>query len=412
MKRILSWVVHALRVFDWPLLLILLLLAALGLTVMHSAVGGTDGRFTEQSRNFAVAFACLWAMALIPLPLLQRLSVPAYALGVALLLGVEFFGETSKGATRWLHLGVVRIQPSEMMKIALPMMLAWYFQRGGAGHHTAASARLAGGLAAHHSGGHFFGARFFGGHLSSRDILVAGLLIAMPFWLIVRQPDLGTALLVFGAGFCALYFAGLTFKLLAPAALITVAGLAALLHFEDVLCAPATDWVILHDYQKQRVCTLLDPAADPLGRGFHTLQAMIAIGAGGLYGKGYMQGTQTHLDFVPERTTDFIFAVYAEEFGLYGAGLLLALYGLLIARGLTIALTARNQYGRLLAGTISGVLFVYVFVNIGMVSGILPVVGVPLPFMSYGGTALMTLGLACGMLMSVRRYRVVRRAVG
>jgi len=390
MKRLLHWAVHALRVFDWPLLLILLLLAALGLTVMHSAVGGTDGRFAEQSRNFMVAFACLWAVALVPLPWLQRASTPVYALGVVLLLGVEFFGETSKGATRWLHLGVVRIQPSEMLKIAVPMMLAWYFQKSHAAHASDRAHAAAGALA-------------------SRDFLIAGLLIAIPFLLIVRQPDLGTALLVFGAGFCALYFAGLSFKLLAPTVLIAVAGLAAILYFEDILCAPATDWVVLHDYQKQRVCTLLDPAADPLGRGFHTLQAMIAIGAGGLYGKGYMQGTQTHLDFVPERTTDFIFAVYAEEFGLYGAVALLVLYALLIARGLAIALTARNHYGRLLAGTISGVLFVYVFVNIGMVSGILPVVGVPLPFMSYGGTALVTLGLACGMLMSIARYRLGRR---
>jgi len=394
MKRLLYWVAHALRVFDWPLLLILLLLAALGLTIMHSAVGGTDGRFSEQSRNFLIAFAFLWAMALVPLPLLQRFSVPAYALGVALLLGVEFFGETSKGATRWLSLGFTRIQPSEMMKIAVPMMLAWYFQRYGAGQGNRATVRARLGPP--------------DGGLHSRDFLFAGVLVAIPFLLIVRQPDLGTALLVFGAGFCALYFAGLSFKLLAPTVLVFVVGLVAILYFEDVLCASGTDWVLLHDYQKQRVCTLLDPAADPLGRGFHTLQAMIAIGAGGLYGKGYMQGTQTHLDFVPERTTDFIFAVYAEEFGLYGAALLLLLYGLLIARGLTIALTARNQYGRLLAGTIAGVLFVYVFVNIGMVSGILPVVGVPLPFMSYGGTALTTLGLACGILMSIRRYRPVK----
>jgi len=394
MKRVLHWVAHALRVFDWPLLLILLLLAALGLTIMHSAVGGTDGRFAEQSRNFLIAFAFLWAMALVPLPLLQRFSVPAYLLGIALLFGVELFGETSKGATRWLDLGLVRIQPSEMMKIAVPMMLAWYFQRYGAGQGNHATVRARLGPP--------------DGSLHSRDFLFAGVLVAIPFLLIVRQPDLGTALLVFGAGFCALYFAGLSFKLLAPTVLIFVVGLVAILYFEDVLCASETDWVLLHDYQKQRVCTLLDPAADPLGRGFHTLQAMIAIGAGGLYGKGYMQGTQTHLDFVPERTTDFIFAVYAEEFGLYGAALLLVLYGLLIARGLTIALAARNQYGRLLAGTISGVLFVYVFVNIGMVSGILPVVGVPLPFMSYGGTALTTLGLACGILMSIRRYRPVK----
>jgi len=363
MKRLLHTAVRAVTAFDWPMMILLLLLAALGLIVMHSAVGGTEWRFAEQSRNFLIAFAAMWIAAMLPLNVIQKLSLPTYLVGVMLLLGVEFFGETSKGATRWLHLGVVRIQPSEMLKIAVPMMLAWYFQR-----HE--------------------------GTVRVRDFLVAGVLLAIPFALIVKQPDLGTALLVFGAGFFVLYFAGLSFLLLVPILLIGAAGLGAVLYFEDMLCAPGFDWVVLHDYQKQRVCTLLDPSSDPLGKGFHTLQAMIAIGSGGLYGKGYMQGTQTHLDFIPERTTDFIFAVYAEEFGLYGAVMMLVLYGLLIARGLSIALQARSQYGRLLAGALSCVFFVYVFVNIGMVSGILPVVGVPLPFLSYGGTALLNVGIS------------------
>jgi len=377
MKRLLQFAVRAMLALDWPLMIILLLLSALGLVVMHSAVGGTEWRFADQSRNFLITLGVLWATAMLPLHVIQKLSLPAYLLGVLLLLGVEFFGETSKGATRWLHLGVVRIQPSEILKIAAPMMLAWYFQR--------------------HEGA-----------VRIHDFLVAGLLLAIPFALIVRQPDLGTALLVFGAGFFVLYFAGLSFMLLAPIVLAGAVGLGAILYYEDILCAADFDWMVLHNYQKQRICTLLNPGSDPLGRGFHTLQAMVAIGSGGLYGKGYMQGTQTHLDFIPERTTDFVFAVYAEEFGLYGAVLMLTLYGLLIARGLTIAVQARSQYGRLLAGALSGVFFVYVFVNVGMVSGILPVVGVPLPFLSYGGTALLTLGLACGILMSISRYRPAR----
>jgi rod shape-determining protein RodA len=374
MKRLLQYLVRVLTAFDWPLLLILLLLAGLGLTVMHSAVGGTDWRFADQARNFLVAFVAMWAVALIPPPTLCRLALPFYLVGVVLLLGVEFFGETSKGATRWLNLGVTRIQPSEMMKLTVPMMLAWYFQR-----HE--------------------------GDLRVRDFFVAALLLAVPFALIVLQPDLGTALLVFGAGFCVIYFAGLSFRLLVPVALVAAIGIGTVIHYEEQLCAPDVDWVVLHDYQKHRVCTLLDPNADPLGRGFHTIQSMIAVGSGGLYGKGYMQGTQTHLDFIPERTTDFVFAVYAEEFGLYGGVLLLVLYTLLLARGLTIAVQARTQFGRLLAGALTMVFFIYVFVNIGMVTGILPVVGVPLPFMSYGGTALLTLGMACGILMSISRYR-------
>jgi rod shape determining protein RodA len=377
MKRLALVLLRVVTVFDWPLLLILLMFTALGLTVMHSAVGGTDWRFADQSRNFLVAFVAMWIVALIPPHMLMKLSLPFYTVGVVLLVGVDMFGETSKGATRWLNLGVTRIQPSEMMKIALPLMLAWYFQR-----HE--------------------------GQVRIRDFLVAGALLVVPFFLIVRQPDLGTALLVFGAGFCVIYFAGLSFRLLIPAVLAAVIGVGTLVSYEDQLCQPDVDWVVLHDYQKHRVCTLLDPSSDPLGKGFHTIQSMIAVGSGGLYGKGYMKGTQTHLDFIPERTTDFIFAVYAEEFGLYGGAMILVLYGLLIARGLTIATRAPTQFGRLLSGALTMMFFIYVFVNIGMVTGILPVVGVPLPFMSYGGTALLTVGVACGMLMSVNRHRTTK----
>lgn len=365
---------RGLTAFDWPLLALLTLLAVLGLTIMHSAVGDTDWRFADQIRNFAVAFCVMWVAALIPPPFLMRLAPWVYALGVVLLLGVEFFGETSKGATRWLDIGVARIQPSEMMKIAVPLMLAWYF------HQNQSRFRVV-------------------------DFLAAAALLAVPFILIVNQPDLGTALLVFTAGFCVIYFAGLSFVLLIPVAIMLVAGIGVLSYFQDQLCHPDFDWVVLRDYQKYRVCTLLDPSTDPLGKGFHTIQSMIAVGSGGVYGKGYMLGTQTHLDFIPERTTDFIFAVYAEEFGLYGGIMLLVLYALLIVRGLAIAAGAQTQFGRLFAGSMAMMLFVYVFVNVGMVTGILPVVGVPLPFLSYGGTALMTLGAACGMMMSIHRYR-------
>lgn len=374
MKRLLQFAMRGVTAFDWPLFALLILLALLGLTIMHSAVGDTDWRFADQMRNFVIAFLVMWVAALIPPPLLMRFAPWVYVAGVLLLLGVEFFGETSKGATRWLDIGIARIQPSEMMKIAVPLMLAWYF------HQNQSRFRMI-------------------------DFLVAVVLLVVPFALIVNQPDLGTALLVFAAGFCVIYFAGLSFVLLIPVTLALVVGIGVLFYFQDQLCHPDFDWVVLREYQKHRICTLLDPSTDPLGKGFHTIQSMIAVGSGGVYGKGYMLGTQTHLDFIPERTTDFIFAVYAEEFGLYGGIMLLVLYALLIMRGLAIAAGAHTQFGRLFAGSMAMMLFVYVFVNVGMVTGVLPVVGVPLPFLSYGGTALLTLGAACGMMMSIQRYR-------
>lgn len=357
-------------VLDLPLLLGLLLLTLVGLLTMYSAVGSTEWRFAGQVRNFILAFGIMWGMALIPPDWLKKVSVPFYLLGLLLLLAVLFVGITSKGATRWLNMGVVVIQPSEMLKLAVPMMLAWYFD-------TFAKKNLI------------------------RYHLVGLVLLLIPFFLILKQPDLGTSILVFASGFFVMYFAGFSFKVLVPIFMIGVVAIASILYFESTLCAKDFDWVILHEYQKHRVCTLLNPASDPLGKGFHTLQGMIAIGSGGVYGKGYLNGTQSHLDFVPESTTDFIFSVFAEEFGLYGCVLLLLLYALVIFRGLRIANKAATPFGRYLAGALSLMIFVYVFVNIGMVSGILPIVGVPLPFMSYGGTALVTLGCACGMLMSI-----------
>ena len=373
MKILLKFLLRVVTAFDWPLMIVLLLLGATGLLVMHSAVGGTDWRYADHLRNLLIGLGVMWVVATVPFQYILKLALPFYILGVALLFGVEFFGSTSKGATRWLNLGFIRIQPSEMMKIAVPLMLAWYF-------HKRESAL-----------------RFY-------DFFAAGALLIVPFLLIVKQPDLGTALLVFGAGFCVIYFAGLSFKLLVPIMLAALIGIGGILVYQDELCQEETDWVVLQTYQKNRVCTLLDPSNDPLGKGFHTIQSTIAVGSGGVYGKGYMSGTQTHLDFIPERTTDFIFAVFAEEFGLYGGVTLLILYLLLIFRGLAIAIGAPTHASRLLAGALTMVLFVYVFVNIGMVTGMLPVVGVPLPLLSYGGTALVTIGIACGMLMSIRHY--------
>ena len=376
MLSLFNWLIRVLRAIDWPLFLIVACLSGVGLLVMQSAVGGTDWRYADQSRYFVVALVVMWLVALVPPEWLSRMAPAIYTVALVLLVGVMFFGETSKGATRWLNLGFVRLQPSEIMKIALPLFLAWYFfQREG--------------------------------KRNPLDYLVAMLIVAVPFVLIVSQPDLGTALLVAAAGFFVMYFAGLSFKLLLPVALAAVVGIGAVLVYEETLCAPETDWVVLHDYQKNRVCTLLDPTKDPLGRGFHTIQSTIAVGSGGLYGRGYMEGTQAQLDFVPERTTDFIFAVFAEEFGLYGSISLLFLFLLLIVRGLVIAARAQNSFARLAAGSLTLVLFVYVFVNIGMVIGILPVVGVPLPFFSYGGTALLTLAVAIGVLMSLSGHRPV-----
>jgi rod shape determining protein RodA len=346
---------------DPPLLLIILSLSLLGFAALFSASYENPSRVVNQVMHLSLALCAMWVTAQIAPQTLMRLAVPAFVAGVALLVAVALFGEVVNGARRWLHVGVTRFQPSEMLKLAVPMMLAWYF------HRREATLRL-------------------------RDFVLAGLLLAVPVGLILRQPDLGTASLVAAAGFYVIFFAGISWRL--------IGGLAALF---TVALFPL--WGLLHDYQRRRVLTLLDPTQDPLGAGYHIIQSTIAVGSGGLSGKGWLNGTQAHLEFIPERHTDFIFAVYSEEFGLIGNLVLLVLYILLIGRGLVIAANAATVFARLMAGSMTLMFFTYAFVNMGMVSGILPVVGVPLPFLSYGGTALLTLFIAAGILMSVQRHR-------
>ncbi|KVD98598.1 MULTISPECIES: rod shape-determining protein RodA [Burkholderia] len=359
--------------FDRPLALIVFLLLCVGIVTLYSASIDVPGRVEDQLRNILLTFVLMWVIANIPPTTLMRFAVPLYTFGVTLLIAVALFGMTKKGAKRWLNVGVV-IQPSEILKIATPLMLAWYYQR------------REGGL------------RWY-------DFVAAFGILMVPVGLIAKQPDLGTGLLVFAAGFFVIYLAGLSFKLIVPVLVAGVIAVGSIAVFEERICQPEVQWPLMHDYQKHRVCTLLDPTSDPLGKGFHTIQAVIAIGSGGVLGKGYLKGTQAHLEFIPEKHTDFIFAVFSEEWGLAGGLVLLALYMALIARGLYIAAQGATQFGRLLAGSLTLAFFVYAFVNIGMVSGVLPVVGVPLPFMSYGGTALTTLGIAIGMIMSVGRQR-------
>lgn len=360
--------------FDGPLFLAIVLLAAGGLVTMYSAGFDHGTRFVDHGRNMLIALAILFVVSQLPPQKLMAVAVPLYVIGVALLIAVALFGITKKGATRWLNVGVV-IQPSEMLKIATPLMLAWWFQRRE-------------------------------GQLRVLDFLGAGALLLLPVALIAKQPDLGTSLLVLAAGLYVIFFAGLSWKLIIPVVLVGAVGIGALVAAEDQICQPGVSWApFLRDYQKDRVCTLLDPSLDPLGKGFHIIQGMIAIGSGGIQGKGFMKGTQTHLEFIPERTTDFIFAAFSEEFGLAGCIALVLGFTFLIFRGLMIAADAPTLFSRLLAGAITLSFFTYCFVNMGMVSGILPVVGVPLPFISYGGTAMVTLGLSLGMMMSIAKSR-------
>jgi rod shape determining protein RodA len=358
---------------DLPLMIAAGALALAGMVIMYSSGYDHGTRFVDHGRNMILAGLIMLAVAQVPPQRLMSLALPLYSLGVVLLVAVALFGITKKGATRWINLGVV-IQPSELLKIATPLMLAWWFQKRE-------------------------------GQLRPLDFAAAALLLAVPALLIMKQPDLGTALLVLAAGLSVIFFAGLSWRLVIPPVVLAGVGMVLLVMFEPQVCAPGVDWPLLHGYQQQRVCTLLDPTRDPLGKGFHIIQGMIAIGSGGLWGKGFMAGTQTHLEFIPERTTDFIFAAYAEEFGLLGTLALIVAFAFLILRGLAIALEASTVFSRLLAGAITMIFFTYAFVNMGMVSGILPVVGVPLPFISYGGTAMVTLGLALGMLLSVARAK-------
>ncbi len=331
------------------------------LVVLYSATDGSWLRVLGQLSNILVAFTALWIVANMPLHYLMRIAVPMYVTGLVLLVCVALFGEISHGARRWLHIGVATIQPSELMKIAIPLMMAWYFEK-----HEAT--------------------------LTLKNYFVATILLLIPVALIVRQPDLGTSILIAASGFYVLFLAGLSWRVMG---VTLVAALAS---------APFV-WHMLHDYQRHRIMMLFDPSQDALGKGYHTIQGMIAVGSGGFLGKGYLNGTQTHLDFLPERSTDFIFAVYSEEFGFLGNLILLGIYIFIIGRGFVITANASTYFTRLMAGSITLTFFTYTFVNMGMVSGILPVVGVPLPLMSYGGTSMLTLMLGFGVLMSIHTHQ-------
>ena len=348
---------------DGPLLAITLALMAFGLATIYSATYSINDRTLGQAINMGIGLLAMWFAAQIPPQKMMRFAVPLYVVGIILLILVFLVGIKVNGARRWLPLGITRIQPSEILKIATPLLLAWYF-------HTHESV------------------------MKMRHYAMAGILLLIPFALIAKQPDLGTALMVGAAGFYAIFFAGLPWKVMI--------GMIATIAISSPFI-----WPFLHDYQRKRILTLIDPSTDPLGAGYHIIQSTIAIGSGGPFGKGWLQGTQTHLEFIPERHTDFIFAVFSEERGLIGNGILILLYLLLVGRGLMITANAPTFFSRVLAGSITLSFFTYAFVNMGMVSGILPVVGVPLPFMSYGGTALVTLFIGVGILMSIQSHRMM-----
>ncbi len=355
------WTILTRRI-DRPLLGIALAIAGVGMITLYSATDQSFARIDNQILSLTFALVLMWGVANVPPETLARAAMPLYVLAVLLLVAVAVTGTVVNGSRRWLAIGhALRFQPSELMKIALPLMLAWYFQR-------------------------------FEGRIGWKDFLFASVLIAVPVYLIKRQPDLGTALLIAASGCYVLYLAGLSWKVIVG--LFVVAGAAAPLI-----------WPQLHDYQRERILTFIDPSRDPLGAGYHSTQASIAIGSGGIVGKGWLNGTQTHLDFLPERHTDFVFAVFGEEFGLVGNLLLIGLYTLLIARGLYITGNASTLFARLMGGAVTLMFFTYAFINMAMVSGVLPVVGVPLPLVSYGGTALISLFIGLGILMSVHAHR-------
>ena len=355
-----AWDVLTRRI-DSMLFACALSIVGVGLVTLFSAADQSVVRVMSQSTSLAFAVFLMWLFANIAPQTLARAAVPLYTLTIAMLIGVAMFGIVVNGSRRWLNLGVARFQPSELMKIALPLMLAWYFQK-------------------------------FEGRIGWRDFAFAAALIVVPVYLIKRQPDLGTALLIAASGFYVLFLAGLSWKV--------IGGL-----FAAGAAVGPLVWAQLHDYQRERILTFLDPGRDPLGAGYHSAQASIALGSGGIVGKGWLNGTQTHLDFLPERHTDFIFAVFGEEFGLIGAAMLLVLYLLLIGRAMVITANASTLFARLVAGAITLMFFTYAFVNMAMVSGLLPVVGVPLPLVSYGGTAMISLFIGLGILMSVQAHR-------
>jgi len=349
---------------DPILLLAISLMLITGLVVLYSASDGNSVRVLTQCGNIVIALMCMWLVANIPLHYLKRTALPIYVFGMLLLIAVALFGEISHGARRWLNIGIT-IQPSELMKVAVPLMMAWYFEKNEA-------------------------------TLTLKNYAIAALLLLLPVALIARQPDLGTAVLISASGFYVLFLAGLSWRVMATLLISAIAS------------APFL-WSALHEYQRHRIMMLLDPTQDALGKGYHTIQGMIAVGSGGWMGKGFLNGTQTHLDFLPERSTDFIIAVYSEEFGLLGNILLLGLFLFVIGRGFIITANASTYFTRLMAGSITLTFFTYAFVNIGMVSGILPVVGVPLPLISYGGTSMVTLMLGFGILMSIHTHKTLIR---
>lgn len=340
----------------------IIIIFIISMFLLYSADGQTFGRLENKTFHIITGLILLWVIARIPPQILSNFALPLYCVGIILLLAVHFFGITVNGSTRWLNLGIARIQPSEIMKIALPMMVAWYFQR-------------------------------FELSLKWYHHIGALILVMLPSIIILKQPDLGTAILITASGLFVIFFAGLPWKVIFGAII-------------GFLAASPLIWLYgLHDYQRTRILTLLDPSKDPLGAGYHILQSITAIGSGGISGKGWLSGSQTHLDYIPESTTDFIFAVYGEEFGLIGNVVLLALYTFILWRGLVISLHAPTLYSRTLAGALTMTLFCYMFVNMGMVSGILPVVGVPLPLMSYGGTATLSIMMMLGLLMGIHNSR-------
>ncbi len=343
---------------DFFLLLLLMLLTVIGLTVLYSASGHNMPSVEKQGTFFMIAYVTMFVVAQIPVEFMRRMAPFAYVGGVMLLVAVTIFGNVAMGAQRWLQIGGVRFQPSEIMKLAMPIAVAAYLSRG---------------------------------FLPPRLLQVMGVLalIGLPTALIIEQPDLGTSILVATSGIMVLFFAGLLWRYIAAAVVLFGASLWPIWHY------------MLHDYQRQRVLTMLDPTQDPLGTGWNIIQSKTAIGSGGLSGKGWMEGTQSRLDFLPEGHTDFIIAVMSEEFGLLGVLMLLTIYAMVIIRGLMIAVNSQNSFGRLLAASISSTFFVYVFVNMGMVSGMLPVVGVPLPLISQGGTAIVALFAGFGLLMAI-----------
>ena len=359
-----AWEVLTRRI-DSMLFACALSIVGVGLVTLFSAADQSVARVTSQALSLSFAVVLMWIFANIAPQTLARAAVPLYTVAVAMLIGVALFGVVVNGSRRWLNLGFARFQPSELMKIALPLMLAWYFQK-------------------------------FEGRIRWKDFVVAAILIVVPVYLIKRQPDLGTALLIAASGFYVLFLAGLSWKV--------IAGLVA-----TAAAVGPMVWSHLHDYQRERILTFLDPGRDPLGAGYHSMQASIALGSGGIVGKGWLNGTQTHLDFLPERHTDFIFAVFGEEFGLVGAAVLLVLYLLLVGRAMMITANASTLFARLLSGAITLMFFTYAFVNMAMVSGLLPVVGVPLPLVSYGGTAMISLFIGLGILMSVQAHRKLVR---